>query len=1061
MVLLKSAARKMTKAERLEHDLDFLDDNDFDTMSPDLDGVEVQDGILTIRINSDTSSGGQEQEHVHQIVVINGAGAGASPPSAAILAGTPTTSNEVSGQQGEPPSSDGPGSLAVESPSNYSTNSEVDVDDNEKDLFQVVPQDSGTTGSTRTPNTNVDEQSTRPALDHEEVVVEQSTPALDHESEAGARSGRRADGIPPPINDPTEVRMADTRQPEQPTRTSATPTRTSIQKITSKASTDLLMVALRPNAERVRVWVAQAKDKAIEVSTSRAQFWDDVAEDVKKHFVETYRAYSAHAYGSDEWCPLSSMGSNETFGGIGMQILDVISAFVLMDLPEELQEAERFVRNLDFTRASTKVEVSVFELMIRAVGGLESAHALTGRKVYLRKAEELVQQIARVFDTPSGLPFSRVRLGSGLPVLDDNPTILSEIGTLQLEMRYLSDATGNATYRDWADSILHQLHFDYLEDFRGVLLQNWRVAHQLKILGIDTSQHSGLQSQGQGVDSTDASSSIVEEQMKLVVVDEKDEEKVVPVLENDYQRSKQDIKSACGSPSTGKNEDEKCIVSVEETTSQDEVTATTRTEPAPASSSSSSLSSAVVTSSCSRTRSSTSTSTSSTTTTTSSTTTTSMTGERPVKDLMPSQFTNPRIFPMRVMMNSRFSLGGQGDSYYEYLLKQYLQDGSDLLAKYIWETMLDGIQEFLVTPRKKYLIERTMTGQNVGQMAHLACFFPGLLRLHERHLGSRGIKIKKAKGSKNKPQTSNDGDHRHVGDGSAEQEHLSALEDLIERTMHHCFDFYSNSPTGLAPEAIFVDDDEDEGDSHSTAANDRVEVEDSSYHSGGSSSSSITPSTSSTTTTVEDHVTSTTKIPSASEDGRETSHPRGPRTLYVPHGLAYSLLRPETVESLYYLDHYLQMKKSNKDHQDQVPSTSSSDLEITTAPGSDENNVASRDRWRQQAYFIWTSLKTHAFLPFHGFCTVPDVSVTQPHVGRSCPMHTFVLSETLLYLYLTFKDPAKVMISNSSIIGENIPFSLDDWVFNTEAHPLPRTNWGGRGRAIFEPRGRGGGRARR
>lgn len=39
-------------------------------------------------------------------------------------------------------------------------------------------------------------------------------------------------------------------------------------------------------------------------------------------------------------------------------------------------------------------------------------------------------------------------------------------------------------------------------------------------------------------------------------------------------------------------------------------------------------------------------------------------------------------------------------------------------------------------------------------------------------------------------------------------------------------------------------------------------------------------------------------------------------------------------------------------------------------------------------------------------------------------MESFFLAETLKYLFLLFMDDPDIM-------------SLDEWVFNTEAHPLP------------------------
>ena len=83
-----------------------------------------------------------------------------------------------------------------------------------------------------------------------------------------------------------------------------------------------------------------------------------------------------------------------------------------------------------------------------------SVHALSKDDLYLRKAEELVQQMIRVFESPSGIPFSRVILGSGEPVQDGGVSVLSEFGTLQLELRYLSRATGKPEYAKLGDMVL-------------------------------------------------------------------------------------------------------------------------------------------------------------------------------------------------------------------------------------------------------------------------------------------------------------------------------------------------------------------------------------------------------------------------------------------------------------------------------------------------------------------------------------------------------------------------------------------------------------------------------
>eukprot|EP00392_Amoebophrya_sp_AT5.2_P010264 g10321.t1 len=608
-----------------------------------------------------------------------------------------------------------------------------------------------------------------------------------------------------------------------------------------------------------------------EVLHVNSPYWDGLAEQVREHFLVTWTAYKVHAWGSDEWCPVTRQGTNSTFGGIGMQILDVLSALIIFDLPDELEVARRFVAQLDFSQASKEVEVSVFELMIRAVGGLLSAYAMledmdrrarargstTSREqevpaadprpshhprniktrnnstaeqvllpprphdVFLQKAEQLVQQIIDVFRTPSSLPFSRVRIGSGLAVVDEEqPTVLSEVATMQLELRYLSHATKNQTYALIADSISHQLHFDVAGDLNGGYTF-W-------------------------------------------------------------------------------------------------------------------------------------------------------------------QFSNAAKTPVRVLASSRYSLGGQGDSYYEYLLKQFLQDGTDLWSLQVWKKMLGAIldeETGLVTRKNEkqnyYIVEREILNNTIvnNQMAHLACFFPGLLALHLEYVKDVGngadVDGDAPAGAGEKSFSSG-----RTTKASKVYRDREFLHTIKESTMQNCFDFYRLSPTGLAPEAIVL------------PLSEGVE-----------------------------------------EEEEEASR------LLIPPGLGYSLLRPETVESLYYLD-YFEMRKIENERDGASRTSEAHQAEPDEAAlllPEDSATARARQRkelhplrFKQMGHFIWEALREQAFLPGLGFCTVPDVTQF-PNVARSCPMHTFVLGETLVYLYMLFRDHSTGPLLN-----------LNEWVFNTEAHPLPR-----------------------
>ena len=62
----------------------------------------------------------------------------------------------------------------------------------------------------------------------------------------------------------------------------------------------------------------------------------------------------------------------------------------------------------------------------------------------------------------------------------------------------------------------------------------------------------------------------------------------------------------------------------------------------------------------------------------------------------------------------------------------------------------------------------------------------------------------------------------------------------------------------------------------------------------------------------------------------------------------------------------------------------------------------------------------HCRVP-HGYSGIRDVFKIPP--VRDDVQQSFFIAETLKYLYLLFSDDSVI--------------SLDQWVFNTEAHPLP------------------------
>eukprot|EP01065_Artemidia_motanka_P014896 TRINITY_DN18759_c0_g1_i1.p1 TRINITY_DN18759_c0_g1~~TRINITY_DN18759_c0_g1_i1.p1 ORF type:complete len:775 (+),score=234.79 TRINITY_DN18759_c0_g1_i1:39-2327(+) len=268
------------------------------------------------------------------------------------------------------------------------------------------------------------------------------------------------------------------------------------------------------------------------------------------------------------------------------------------------------------------------------------------------------------------------------------------------------------------------------------------------------------------------------------------------------------------------------------------------------------------------------------------------------------------------MSTNLYSVGGMGDSFYEYLLKQWLQAGNGMHAKArvdraavqdkraardaratykrysgMWNSSMYGIRRWLVgRAGGKYFVGQRVGSVHRHRMDHLSCFLPGLFALSVHAQGD---------------EATNDPKMGWGGRGTALQ--------LAESIMATCIEMY-DTPTGLPPEDVLV------------------------------------------------------------LEGR-----------VVPAHKFY-LLRPETIESLFYLW-----------------------------------RVTRKQRYRDVGWRFFRALMQHCRTPrggFHGLESVYD----SPTEAKD-QMESFFTAETLKYFYLLFSDDGAL--------------PLDEWVFNTEGHPLP------------------------
>ncbi|XP_052394051.1 endoplasmic reticulum mannosyl-oligosaccharide 1,2-alpha-mannosidase isoform X10 [Carassius gibelio] len=256
------------------------------------------------------------------------------------------------------------------------------------------------------------------------------------------------------------------------------------------------------------------------------------------------------------------------------------------------------------------------------------------------------------------------------------------------------------------------------------------------------------------------------------------------------------------------------------------------------------------------------------------------------------------LVPMFINTNSgkftrrgAFTLGARADSYYEYLLKQWLQSGkkeTELLEDYL--QAIEGVRKNLLrqtSPSKLTFVGELSNGRLNPKMDHLVCFLPGTLAL--------GV---------------------HNG---LPTDHMELALQLMET----CHQMYAQMETGLSPEIAHFN--------------------------------------------------------LQSNNGRDID---------VKPADRHNLLRPETVESLFY------MYRFTKD-----------------------------SKYRDWGWDIMQSFNKYTRVPSGGYTSIGNVRDPLNPVPRD-KMESFFLGETLKYLFLLFSD-------------DNELISLDKYVFNTEAHPLP------------------------
>eukprot|EP00439_Symbiodinium_sp_Y106_P035063 s5088_g4.t1 len=179
-------------------------------------------------------------------------------------------------------------------------------------------------------------------------------------------------------------------------------------------------------------------------------------ESVAAAFLHAWNAYKVHCWGQDELRPVTQSCSQD-FGGLGVQIIDALDSLWLLGLQEDdYYEAERWVLR-NFT-SDLDVTVSVFETVIRVLGGLLSAYGLSGQLQLLAHAAQLGRRLMRAW-REGPVPHELVNLKTGQTGFKEPEfgSTLAEVGTIQGEFALLSALTGDPTFHTRGNHVMDLL----------------------------------------------------------------------------------------------------------------------------------------------------------------------------------------------------------------------------------------------------------------------------------------------------------------------------------------------------------------------------------------------------------------------------------------------------------------------------------------------------------------------------------------------------------------------------------------------------------------------------
>lgn len=182
----------------------------------------------------------------------------------------------------------------------------------------------------------------------------------------------------------------------------------------------------------------------------------------KSSFLFAFNSYMTYGFPYDEVKPMScsprryidrSRGNiDDILSDSMLTLIDSLDTMIIIGEYDLFQTSIQYIQRyqLNFDK---DMNISVFEMNIRILGGLLSAHQLASLYYtdydgfLLKYAEDIGRRLLPAFNTKTFIPVHRVNLKYGKIIDETNITCTAAGATYLLEMSVLSQLTGNSTYQ--------------------------------------------------------------------------------------------------------------------------------------------------------------------------------------------------------------------------------------------------------------------------------------------------------------------------------------------------------------------------------------------------------------------------------------------------------------------------------------------------------------------------------------------------------------------------------------------------------------------------------------